>query len=91
MKPSERFAKKVWRKPPKKDSKGHKVPNKSGVGKCAICKQQISSSKSKLARRNFSPAKNTIRTNRPYGGYICTKCLKIQAIEQTRALVVAEK
>jgi large subunit ribosomal protein L34e len=90
MKPSERFAKKVWRKPPKNKSKGHKMPNKSGKGKCAICKLPMTSSKSKLARRNFSPAKSSTRANRPYGGYICTKCLKVQVIEQTRAIAASE-
>ncbi|MGC9779084.1 MAG: hypothetical protein HZR80_07565 [Candidatus Heimdallarchaeota archaeon] len=86
MKPSERFAKKVWRKPPKSPSKGHKMPNKSGLGRCAICNEKITSSKRKLLRRNFSPAKSTVRSNRPYGGYICNKCLKHQAVKETRAL-----
>ena len=86
MKPSERFTKKVWRKPPKNQSIGHKMPNKSGLGTCAICNQKITSSKRKLLRRNYSPSKNTVRSNRPYGGYICNKCLKQQAVKETRAL-----
>jgi len=91
MKPSDRFAKKVWRKPPKNKSKGHKMSNKTGKGICAICKQPMTSSKRRLARRNFSPAKSTTRANRPYGGYICNKCLKVQVIEQTRKLAVTEE
>lgn len=85
MKPSERFAKKVWRKPPKSDPKGHKVPAKSGLGKCAICKEQISSTKRRLMRYNTSPTKSRTKTNRPYGGYLCTKCLRKQIIETNRA------
>ena len=90
MKPSERFAKKVWRKPPKNESKGHKVPNRSGISRCAICKSPIAGSKKKLARRNFSPAKSTIRANKPYGGYLCSSCLKNKAIVETRALATKE-
>lgn len=86
MKPSERFAKKVWRKPPKKDPKGHKVPVKSGLGKCAICKEQITSTKKRLMKNNTSPTKSHTRTNRPYGGYICTKCMRKQIIETNREL-----
>jgi len=86
MKPSERFTKKTWRKPPKGDSKGHKMPNKSGIGKCAICKQQISSRKIKLLKNSFNASKSTSKTNKPYGGYICTKCLRLQAIQETRKL-----
>jgi len=88
MKPSERFAKKVWRKPPKYKSKAHKVAQKTGNAYCAVCKGLISSSKKRLLRRNFSPAKSAIRTNKPYGGYLCTKCLRLKAIQETRALAV---
>ncbi len=91
MKPSDRFTKKVWRKPPKNQSKQHKMSNKTGKGKCAICKEPMTSSKRKLARRNYNPAKSSTRTNRPYGGYICNKCLKQQTIEQTQQLVATEK
>ena len=86
MKPSERFTKKTWRKPPKKDVKGHKMPNKSGMGKCAICKQQITSRKIKLLKNSYNAPKSASKTNKPYGGYICTKCLKLQAIQETRKL-----
>ncbi len=86
MKPSDRFAKKVWRKPPKNDAKGMKTSNKTGSTKCAICKEIIPSSKKQLLRNSFKSAKSSIRTNKPYGGYICTKCLRQKAIEETRAL-----
>ncbi|MHA1555499.1 MAG: hypothetical protein ACTSPM_01055 [Candidatus Heimdallarchaeota archaeon] len=85
MKPSERFAKKVWRKPPKKDPVGHKVPAKSGLGKCAICKKQITSTKRRLMKDNTKPTKSHTKTNRPYGGYLCTKCFRKQIIETNRA------
>lgn len=84
MKPSERFTKKTWRKPPKKDVKGHKMPNKTGMGKCAICKQQITSRKIKLSKNSYNAPKSTSKTNKPYGGYLCTKCLKLQAIQTIR-------
>lgn len=90
MKPSERFAKKVWKKPPKNEAKGHKMPNKSGITKCAVCKSPIAGSKRKLLRKNYSPAKSTIRPNKPYGGYLCTSCLKKEAIKETRALAAEE-
>ena len=86
MKPSERFTKKVWRKPPKQDAKGFKVKNKTGLGKCSICKEIISSSKKKEVRRSFNVAKSASKTNRPYGGNICTKCLRKLAITETRKL-----
>jgi ribosomal protein L34E len=86
MKPSERFTKKTWRKPPKKDVKGHKMPNKTGMGKCAICKQQITSRKIKLSKNSFKAPKSTSKSNKPYGGYICNKCLRLQAIQETRKL-----
>ncbi|HUT82043.1 MAG TPA: hypothetical protein VMZ29_12655 [Candidatus Bathyarchaeia archaeon] len=86
MKPSERFAKRVWRKPPKSKAKTLKVSNKTGTAKCAVCKEIIPSSKQRLVRRNYSPAKSSIRTNKPYGGYICSKCLRQKAIDETIAL-----
>ncbi|MBN1329594.1 MAG: hypothetical protein JXA54_08990 [Candidatus Heimdallarchaeota archaeon] len=86
MKPSERFAKRVWRKPPKNNAKTLRTSNKTGTAKCAICKEIIPSSKQRLLRKNFKPAKSSIRTNKPYGGHICNKCLRQKAIDGTRAL-----
>ncbi|MCF2143016.1 MAG: 50S ribosomal protein L34e [Candidatus Heimdallarchaeota archaeon] len=86
MKPSQRFQKKVWRKPPKQKSKQHKIPNKIGKAKCAVCKKPINSAKRNLARENFKRAKSSVRTNRPYGNYLCTTCLRKLAIKETRAL-----
>jgi ribosomal protein L34E len=90
MKPSERFTKKTWRKPPKSKSKGYKMPNKKGYDRCALCKGKINSSKSTLLRKSYSPAKSSMRSNRPYGGTICNKCLKAQIIKETRALSSSE-
>ncbi|NHJ84314.1 MAG: 50S ribosomal protein L34e [Asgard group archaeon] len=90
MKPSQRFAKKVWRKPPKEDSKGKTIPKKTGKTRCALCNAHINSAKRNLARRNYKPAKSTIRPNRPYGGYLCTKCLRIQIIKEARAQATKE-
>ena len=86
MKPSQRFTKKVWRKPPKNDSKGFKVKKKTGLGRCSVCKQIITSSKRKLTKNSFNVAKSASKTNRPYGGNICTKCLRELAITETRKL-----
>jgi ribosomal protein L34E len=41
-------------------------------------------------RRSFSPAKSSMRSNRPYGGTICNKCLKSHIIKETRALSSSE-
>ncbi|NHJ47575.1 MAG: hypothetical protein FK733_07295 [Asgard group archaeon] len=90
MKPSERFTKKTWRKPPKQKAKGYKMPNRKGYDYCSICKNKINSSKKTLMRRSYSPAKSSIRSNRPYGGSVCNKCLKAQAIKETRALSANE-
>ena len=86
MKPSERFTKKVWRKPPKKDAKGFKVKNKIGLTKCSVCKEIISSTKRRKAKDSFNVAKISSKTNRPYGGNVCTKCLRKLAIAETRKL-----
>jgi len=86
MKPSRRFTKKVWRKPPKQGPQQHKVPNKIGKAKCAVCKKPINSAKRNLAKDNFKRAKSAVRTNRPYGNYLCTTCLRTLAIKETRAL-----
>lgn len=90
MKPSDRFTKKTWRKPPKNKSKGYKMPNKKGIDRCAICKGKINSSKSTLMRRSYGPAKSSIRSNRPYGGSICNQCLRDKIIKETRALSTSE-
>jgi len=86
MKPSTRFAKKTWRKVPKRNSVELKLPNKIGYTRCAICKEIISSSKRSLVKDKTGPAKSTIRANRPYGGYLCANCLKDRIIKQTKAL-----
>ena len=86
MKPSERFRKKVWRKPPKGDAKGMRVSKKTGIGRCAVCKEIITSLKRQKVRRAFTTPKNQLRTNRPFGGYLCTKCLKAAIIQKTREI-----
>ncbi|MFW9924571.1 MAG: hypothetical protein ACFFDW_14920 [Candidatus Thorarchaeota archaeon] len=86
MRPSERFAKKVWKKPPKKEAKGFKISNKTGYGKCNICNEIITSSKKIHNRRMFNSSKSSSRTNRPYGGQICSSCLKQKIIEKTQEL-----
>ncbi|MEA2070489.1 MAG: hypothetical protein U9O98_04285 [Asgard group archaeon] len=86
MRPEERFAKKVKRKPPKYDAKGHDVEKKTGYTRCAICKAKISSSQRKPLRNSFNNPKSQTRTNRPYGGYLCNKCLREQIVKATHAL-----
>lgn len=86
MKPSERFAKKIWRKPIKKDAKGYKIAKKTGLGRCAICKEIITSTKKKLLKDTFNSSKSSTRTNRAYGGYLCSKCFREQIIKNTREL-----
>lgn len=86
MKPSDRFTKKTWRKPPKKDAKGFKLPNKTGLVKCEVCKQPINSSSKRKARNNFKITKSRSRTNRPYGGRICTKCFRDLITKKTHEL-----
>lgn len=66
------------------------MANKKGYDRCAVCKGKINSSKSTLMRRSYSPAKSSIRSNRPYGGSVCNKCLKAHAIKETRALFSSE-
>jgi len=86
MKPSERFAKKIWKKPIKKDAKGYKIAKKTGLGRCAICKEVISSSKKRLLKDSFNTTKSSTSTNRAYGGYLCTKCFRDQITKKTREL-----
>ena len=86
MKQSERFKKKVWRNPPKNKSKGFRVTEKTGLGRCAECKERNTSSKRLKARRAFSAPKSHQRASRPYGGYLCNKCLKKAAIKQAREI-----
>jgi ribosomal protein L34E len=86
MKPNKRFAKKTWKKPPKNEAQGYVMAKKEGVARCAICKNVIASSKRRKIGKSFSKPKSTQRSNRPYGGYLCSSCLKAKTIEATQQL-----
>ena len=86
MKPSDRFAKKVWKKPPKEDTKGYKIAKKTGLGRCAICKGVINSRKKYLLKDKNKITSSDANTNRPYGGYLCSKCFREQIIKETQNL-----
>ncbi|MBD3190933.1 MAG: hypothetical protein GF308_09830 [Candidatus Heimdallarchaeota archaeon] len=86
MKPDKRFEKKVWRKPPKAPSRGQSTPKKSGFGRCAICNKIINSSKRIKIKNSMNVPKSQVRTNRPYGGYLCHQCLRKEIIRKTQEL-----
>ncbi len=77
---------KVKRKTPGKKIVVHYKKKKPKIAKCAICKKPLHGIPRDVSKIR-KLAKSKKRPNRPYGGYLCSNCLKELLREKIRKMV----
>jgi large subunit ribosomal protein L34e len=64
----------------------HYKKRKPGKAICAICKTELKGVPRERQYKMQNMPKTAKRPERPYGGYLCTKCMRKKIIEKARAM-----
>ena len=62
----------------------HYKRRKPGIAKCANCKAPLKGIPRLIPTKFRNLAKTEKRPQRPYGGYLCSKCTRLKIIEKVR-------
>ena len=57
-------------------------PRKDGVAVCAVCKRTLMGAPRLLAKKLSKLPKSKKRPSRPYGGNLCSACMRAKILEK---------
>jgi len=82
-----RTFRRVYTKTPGGKTVMHYKRRKPGIAKCADCKAPLNGIPRLIPSKFKNLAKTEKRPERPYGGYLCSKCTRLKIIEKVRGNV----
>lgn len=82
-----RTFRRVYTKTPGGKTVLHYKRRKPGIAKCANCKAPLKGIPRLIPSKFRDLAKTEKRPERPYGGYLCSKCTRLKIIERVRGNV----
>lgn len=78
---------KVFVKTPSGNNVIHYVKRKVAIPKCAECKQPLKGIPKLIASKFRTLPKSKKKNNRPYGGNLCSKCMRLKLKEKAKAML----
>ncbi len=79
-----RTFRRVYTKTPGGKTVIHYKRRKPGIAKCSNCKKPLKGIPRLIPSKFRNLSKTEKRPQRPYGGYLCSKCTKLKIIEKVR-------
>ena len=80
-----RRVRKVFRRTPGGNVKTYYTPKKVGKATCAGCGSVLSGTLSDYKAVMQNTAKSKKRPERPFGGVLCSKCMRLAIVERARS------
>lgn len=74
----------VFKRPPSGKTKLHYVSRKPGNAKCALCGDVLKGIPRGTANQMKGLSRSKKRSQRPYGGNLCSRCTRKKIIEMVR-------
>ncbi len=79
-----RSLRKIFRKVPGGETKLHYKKQKPKVAKCGNCGAVLKGVPREFPFRMAKMAKTLKRPERPYGGVLCSRCMRLKILEKVR-------